>query len=431
METKVTKSNNFERLIEVSVPENELTPHFNSALEKYRKNLRLEGFRKGKVPMHLVKKLYGDAIKGQALDDVIQSVFQEVKQKEKLRPIAPAQLDDIDYQPESGLKFKAKVEVVPDIQLKKYKGLSAEKEVYQVDEKDIENAIEELREKNAVMEPVEDEAKQDHYILADLQQVDAGGIPLIGKKYEDRWVHLNDDESNDFTPQLLGVKAGETRRVELEPVEPQAEQNGKDYFDVLVKEVKLKRVPEIDDELAKDVGDFQTLEDLKKDIREKLEAQSENISKRNLKQKLIDALLKKNDFDLPETMIKNYLEVMVENARHQSAQQQQQQPFDEEAFKNQYRQVASRTIKWELSKGKLVEIESIAVDEADRERFVEQMAKERNVDVKEIKKTLRNKDTAKRVDDDLLEEKVLAYLETNAKIKEKKITRKDIEKLKK
>ncbi|RMF58782.1 MAG: hypothetical protein D6743_17245, partial [Calditrichaeota bacterium] len=218
MESRLTKQDSFTRVVEVDVPEEELAPHFDAALQKYRKTLRLEGFRKGKVPVALVKKLFGEAIKEEAIDEVVQSVFQEVIEKEDLHPVAPAKLQDVKYEPGVGLHFKAAIEVLPDFELKKYTGLSVEKEVYQVGPEDIDEMLADVQEQMAVMRPVEGQAEEGHFVLADFQQVDEAGLPIIGRKFEDRFFQLDLKNYQELSEQLLGVKAGETRQVQL-PVE--------------------------------------------------------------------------------------------------------------------------------------------------------------------------------------------------------------------
>lgn len=422
MESKVTNRGSFEKVVEVDVPESELTPHFDEAFERYRKNLKLEGFRKGKVPMALIKKMYGDAIKSEAIDDVVQSVFQEVREKEDLKPVAPAQLEDVKYEPEKGLHFKAVVEVVPEFELKHYRNLSVEHEVYQVDDADVDEALEDVREQMAVMEPVEGEAAENHFLLADLQQVDRSGVPIIGRKYEDRLIHLS-EEDGEVTDQLLGVKAGETRRLELKRNgEQQQQEPEKEIFEVKVKEVKSKHLPELDDELAKDTGDFETLDALKEDIRKRLVRRSREGAKEQLRNRLIDALLKKNSFDLPKSMVDNYLNVLVQNAKRRSQGQ-----VEEEALRQQYRASAIWQLKWELAKDKLKELENIEVSSEDVENYMKEIAEEQGMELAEVKKNLKSV-SQNRIRDDILDRKVVDLLESNAKIKEKKVTRKDIEK---
>ncbi len=429
MESKVTKKGNFEKVVEVDVPEAELAPHFDSVYKKYQKNVKLQGFRKGKVPLGLIKKLYGEAMKGEAIEEVVQSVLREVRDREDLRLVAPAKLEDIKYDPEKGLHFKAVCEVVPDIELKTYRGLSVEREVYEIDDQDVSDALNDVREKMAVMQPVESEAEEGHFVLADLQQVDATGVPIIGKKFKDRLFPITTNNSNnkELSEQLIGVKAGDKRRIELGSVgnshSDSLDKNQKDYFEVNVKEIKSKQLPELDDELAKDTGKFESLDELKADLRAKLTKQAQINARSHLRRRIIDEFLKKNSFDLPESMINNYLDVFVENAKKESKEE-----FNEEELRNRYRPTAIWNLKWELLKDKLQGAENLTVTDEDKDSFINQLAEEREIEEKLVRKSLKDKRALRRFEEDVMEDKVLNYLEVNAKIKDKKITRKDIEK---
>jgi trigger factor len=425
LETKITNRGQFERIVEVDISEAELQPHFEKALLKFRKNIKLEGFRKGKVPLALVKKMYGDAIKADALDDVVGSVLADVGRKEDLRPVAPAKIADINYDPKKGLQFKATIEVVPEIELKSYTGLSVEKESYQVDEQDVVEALADVRERMAVMQSVDAAAEENHFIVGDFQLVDNTGVPIIGRKYEDRFLHLN--RENDFnislTEQLVGIKAGEKRRVEILPANGAPEDKEPESYEITVKEVKSKQLPELDDELAKDAGDFENLAALQENIRTNLRQSADQNARQQLRHRLIDAILKKNSFELPEAMIDNYLDAVVENARKSS------RPVEDEAeLRQQYRATAIWSLKWELVKNKLVEQESLTVTTEEKDKFMQGVAEERGVDLKEVKKAYKGQREQRRLEDDLLEEKVLDLLEQHAKIKERKVTRKDLEK---
>jgi len=431
LESKVTKKGNFEKVVEVDVPEAELAPHFDSIYKKYQKNVKLQGFRKGKVPLSLIKKLYGDAMKGEAIEEVVQSVLREVRDQENLRLVAPAKLEDINYDPEKGLHFKAVCEVAPDIELKNYRGLSVEREVYEVDDQDVSDALNDVREQMAVMQPVETAAEDGHFVLADLQQVDATGVPIIGKKFKDRYFQIvtNNSNNKDFTEQLIGAKPGDKRRIELDSNDnsnsPNKE-NKKDYFEVRIKEIKSKQVPELDDGLAKDTGKFESLDELKTDLRSKLTKQAQVNARSRLRRSIIDEVLKKNSFDLPESMINNYLDVFVENAKKES-----KEPFDEEELRNHYRPTAVWNLKWELVKDKLREAENLSVSDEDKDVFISRLAEERDIEEKQVRKSLKDKRAQRQFEEDVIEDKVLNYLEVNAKIKDKKITRKDIEKAQK
>ncbi len=423
MESKITKQGNSQRLLEVDLTEEELQPHFEAVFEKYKKNLKIQGFRKGKVPLNLIKKLFGEEIKNEAIEEVVERVFRDVSAKEHLRPVAPAKLQDVDYQPERGLHFKAVVEVVPEIDLKNYKELSVEREIYEVSEEDVAGALENVRERLAVMQPVEDAACEDHYVLADFQEVDVTGVPVIGKKFEDRFFRLSGEGwDKDITRQLIGVKAGETRRIELSSSDAGNHQK-KEFYNVNVKEIKSKHLPELDDELAKDVGKFQTLEELRRDIQEKLIKQAQAEGQHQLRHSLIDEVLKRNSVDVPEVMIDNYLDALVEGAK-----KDKNSNFDEAAFRSEYRPVAIWNIKWELAKDRIIELENLQVSEQDKEAFISRVAAERGIEAAKLRKSFENKNVQKRLSEDVLETKVIGFLEQHAKINERKITRKDREK---
>ncbi len=429
METKIIKEGNTKRRIEVEVPQAELQPHFDAVYRSYQKNVKLKGFRKGKAPLGLIKKLFNEEIQSEAIDEVVQNVFKGVTQKENLRPVAPAKIDDLHYHPEGSLHFVATVEVVPEIEIKNYRGLAVEKEIYEVGDDDVAAALADLREEMAVMQPVEDAAQFGHFILADFQEVDISGAPLIGKKYGDQFFQLNqdgDDFNKQISQQLLGVKPGETRRVEVLPMRTDASQsNQPGWFNIFVKEIKAKQLPELDDELAKDVGDFENLDRLKADIREKIARRSQANNRRKLYDHLIDELLKQNPFDLPEAMITSYLDEVVEGARKDN-----QQPIDEQAIREQYRPLAIWSFKWELAKNKIIEMENITISEEDKKAYIQRLAAERNVDEQKVWNSIKAARDQKRFEDDVLESKVLQFLEQHAQISERKVTRRDLERAK-
>jgi trigger factor len=303
--------------------------------------------------------------------------------------------------------------------------LSVEKESYQVDEQDVVEALADVRERMAVMQSVDAAAEENHFIVGDFQLVDNTGVPIIGRKYEDRFLHLN--RENDFnislTEQLVGIKAGEKRRVEILPANGAPEDKEPESYEITVKEVKSKQLPELDDELAKDAGDFENLAALQENIRTNLRQSADQNARQQLRHRLIDAILKKNSFELPEAMIDNYLDAVVENARKSS------RPVEDEAeLRQQYRATAIWSLKWELVKNKLVEQESLTVTTEEKDKFMQGVAEERGVDLKEVKKAYKGQREQRRLEDDLLEEKVLDLLEQHAKIKERKVTRKDLEK---
>lgn len=431
METKISKPGSYQRIIEVDLPPEELAPHFDVAYRKYQKNIRLEGFRKGKVPLSLVKKIYGKEIQSEAIEDVIKSVFKEISDRENLKPVTPAKVENFEYEPEKGLHFKAVVDVVPDIELKNYKGISVEQEVYQVGEEDVKAALEEVRERMAVMNPVEEAAEEDHFILADLQEIDISGVPVIGNKYEDRFFQLNNSEfTHELTEQLKGVKPGETRRVQISASQEAGDRNKENkFYNVIVKEIKEKQLPDLNDELAKDFGNFANLEALKADLKKKLIKQHETNSMYQVQRAIRNEIAKKNMFDIPESMIKNYLDILIEDIRKRN--NNYNEDIDEPDLRENYRTDAISEIRWRLIKDKIVDVENIEVYEDDKSNYIDRISAEQGIDEKQLSSSLKSREAQIRFKEDVLEKKVLDFLKLHAKIKERKITRKDIERAQK
>lgn len=411
-------------MLEVEVPVEELAPYFDAIYRQYQRKVRLEGFRKGKVPVALIKKLYGKQIEAEAIDDIVNEVYQKARDEAGLRPVAAADIHDVQYSEESGLRFKAVVEVVPDFELKHYKGLSVERETYQVEEADVQAALEDLREEMAVMKSVEETAQEDHFVLADIQKLDNSGVPMVGQKFEDRFIPLDRNRYPELTEQLVGVKPGDQRRVRL-PSGNQDEpshDDGEDYYEFRIKEVKQKELPELDDELARDVK-FDTLEALKDDIRTKLARRAEKHAEERLRRALMDEVIKKHTFDLPPSMIENYLQLVVEDVRKNS-----DSDVSEEEIRQQYRSQAIWNLKWMLIRERLVEQENITVNEDDVRQYVKRLAETEGVDEKKVWDAFKGERGRRRLEENALEEKVLDFLREHAKIRDVKVTRKDLEK---
>jgi trigger factor len=184
-------------------------------------------------------------------------------------------------------------------------------------------------------------------------------------------------------------------------------------------------LPDLDDELAKDVGKLETLDQLKTDIKERIIKQSQLSNRRKMYDHLIDELLKQNPFDLPEAMINNYLDAVVETAKKENPNQ-----VDEQAIRNQYRSTAIWNLKWEMAKDKIAEIENLTVTAEDKKAYLSRIAVERNVDEKKLLNSVKGERNQKRLEDDILESKILEILEQNANIRERKVTRKDLERAK-
>jgi trigger factor len=409
-----------ERTLKVDVTASELQPEFDAAYQSYRKKVKLEGFRKGKAPLHLIKKLYGDAIEAEAMDQIIKSLYPKALDQESIHPIAEGSIEDLQYKPGQDMSFTVKVEVAPKVELQDLSGITLKRETRTVRDENVDSFLEQVRFQQAAREAVEEPAEHGHFVQADVQQLDPNTkLPMVGNKWDDRYFEIGKEVLGaEVDEQLVGVKTGEELKVVRKYPADWAEPSlaGKEeHYQLTIKKVDKLILPELDDELAKDVGGgAETLEDLKTKIREDMEAQAKRDSDDELRRNLLDAVLERHEFDVPSKMVDNVMTSQIEEHKQRS----QGQPIDEPQLREQLRPHAERTIKWFWVRKELVEAKDIQVTDEDINTRIVELGKSSNMDEDTAKKIFDNPHTRERLSDDLQETKVVEYLESLAKIEE-------------
>lgn len=417
MDYTVSTENNWQTVVSVKVDADEIQPKLDESFAQYQKNVKLEGFRKGKVPKQLVKKMYGKTIENDVYEPYFSEAWKKVFEENDYHVINSPQIKDTNYDSQEGLTFKIIFDVRPEIDDLKYEGISVENVSFEVTDKDVEDNLKVMQEQHAMIYTVDGEAKEGHILVVDLQELDRTGVPVIGSKYENQQVWLN-SENKDLAEQLVGIKAGEERNITLVPQIPDgapaadsSETPKEQKFQVFVKEVKERKLPELDDEFAKDLGDYESFDELKNKLEEGLKFRAQSEGKTLFQNALTDELIKVNDFEIPQSMIDNYLNSMVQDARKNSKDKK----VDEEQVKDYYKVSAIRNIKWYLLRDKMVEAEELAVsDEAleDRLKTIEE-----SETGKEQAKEIRDSDERKKsLKEQILEERVFDFLISKVKV---------------
>ena len=428
MDVKITEEANWRRIVDVTATQDELRPEFEKALKKLQKNLKLEGFRRGKVPMNMVRRLYGQRVEIEAIEDILPSLFAKAARQENLKVVTRASVEDLQYQPGTDLNAKFSVEVEPEFELKKLENFKLEKQIYAVDEEDIQHELERIQESQALWEVTEDAATEKDFVTADLQVVDQSGVPVIGEKFEGETIALSQKsgEVNEFGRQLNGVKAGDVRTIFMTPPPQEGDDKPQEQvqYEVTIKEVKRRILPTIDDDLAKDLGDYESLDALKEEIRKSI---SDSVQKRfddSLERSLIDEIIKNNSFEVPEGMVKSYLDNLIERFKSSNNSPEE---LDEQAVRENYKANAIWSIKWHLIQKQLIEMNNIEVSDDEVEEWVKEFAEKNKVDFKRAwNQTKNDKQQLERLREDLQDKKLMESLLEKQKIKEKKVTRKDL-----
>jgi trigger factor len=353
---------------------------------------------------------------------MVPKILEETREKNGLKTVGPVDMEDMKYDEKDGLNFRAAVEIAPEIELRQYKGLEFERTIYEIDDLDVDEALENLREQRATLRAVEagSEVRDGHLVLTDLQKIDTAGFPIINEKIDDqRFVVSAEDE---FTKPLIGAKVGESRRSSFKERHPDGTTpEMTTHYQITVKEITEKVLPPLDDAFATAYGNnIQTLDNLKKDLRERLMKRAEQRSSDNLRHEMIDELIKINFFELPEKMAETYSEKFFKNVKAQFAD------MPEEALKNQARAAAWRRLRWEFLCERIIAAEHIEVSDEEIRDYLVKLALAANEEPQRlINQTMNNAKKREKLREDLLESKTLHFLEEQMQIRERRAPFKD------
>ncbi|MBI4553122.1 MAG: trigger factor [Candidatus Latescibacteria bacterium] len=404
MKVTMTEPAPWKRVLDIEVPSTQVQEQIDSAFQRYRKQIKLPGFRQGKAPLDLLKARFGEEIKREVLQKLVPEFYEKAREEVHLVPLGQAVVEEIEFQEGQSLRFKATVEVKPAIDLKEYRGIRVTKRPVEVTDEQLQRALNALRDRHADVVRVEGKAQPQQYLVADIQQLDRTGLPIIGRKLTNRFFQLGDGMFGpEFDDHLVGIQAGEERRVST--VYPQDYQDpnlaGQDaLFQVTVRDVLEKRLPALDDAFAEDLGSS-SLEALTASIRRDLEQEPD----REVRGQLIEHLVENNSFEVPQSMLRTYLDQLVANAKRST-----REPVDEEELRHQYHQTAINQIKRYLIFEEIAEREGITVTEAELDERIALIAQRGNLTVEQVKRAFRENGRIERIESEIKEDKVLDFL---------------------
>lgn len=415
MQTSVETLGSFTRKLKIEIPKEDLLPLQDKLLKQYQRQSNIPGFRPGKAPISIIRQRFKDQLLQDLVQEVLHKFYSKALDEAKLNPISEGKITSFTFHDiESGMTMEIELEVEPEIELRKFKGLKVEKEVVQVTDTMVSDALERLREQYATVKEVE-QAKEGHYLYFDVQELEKGDVPIIGHKYENLQVKLGSGEfDKDIEKQLEGIKKGDKRivRKEMPPTTPKDKQPRFSSLEIEVKKIEEKEFPELNDDFVKNLDDdsLQTLEQLRARLQENIQQDLNYRTENNFHQRLIDELLKENPFEVPPSMVENYLDHMLKNIRQQSKDKE----IDEEAFRKEYRPVAIHNLRWYFLKKKIIESENLSIFDAELFEIIDKS----NLDEKDKKRIKNDPHTLDHLREDILERRVIDLLKTHAEISE-------------
>lgn len=416
METKVNVLSDSEHEIEVKLDYDEIKPEIEEAYKKERKTITIPGFRKGKAPMGMIKKLYGESIEYKASEEIANKKFWDVVKEKELKPISMPAMTDLDYQYNESLMFKVKYEVKPKLDVKDYNGLEIEKPIFKVKEDDIKAEVRNMLKSKATFELADVVENENYRITVDLQRIDDEGKDIEGNTSKDMVIDLSDPKVNaDIVKNSKGKKAGEEFEFSFTDKHMHGDHEHVEEFKyvAVIKKIEKIILPEESEELIQQLSNkkAKTVEELTDFVRSNYESYYKNQSESIFENSLLQEIVKNNEFEPPKGFVQTVLERFIETEK-QNAQQYGQPVPDDKILRESLKARAEWNAKWQIIMENIAEKENIEVTDEDLEKLAKEEAEKIGIPVEKLIKYY--KDSGRK--DSLIEEKVMEFLRDNNKV---------------
>lgn len=424
MDVNVKEINSYTQEITVGLEWNELSDDFNKFVGKFGKQIKMPGFRPGKIPKPILFKQFLPVIESQFVEDNVQKYYLEALREKDVNPVNKAEIKDVHFHQNEHFNFTAVFEVEVDVKFPKLKknSIKVEKVVYITDEEDAKLTIDDMRRSRAEMRTVDDGAKEGDFILADLQKTDESGIPIIGEKLEKRYIKIGDGIfTGDNQKKLIGVKAGEKVQVMI----PEGDEQKDVPYEISVINVEEQVLPEVNMDFVKQMDlEAKDVESWRNSVKEQIEKSYRQRASEKFNRNISDAIIEIIKPEFAPSMVDSYLDHIIEDvkANNQGAK------IEEDKVRETYRTLSERNLKWYSIRKAIIKDQDfkISVDEVKAE--IERLKEESPKQAREIEKFYKKPSNHTRIEDDLMEKKIITYLMIFVKVKEVKVYTKDLRK---
>ena len=423
MSSQVSEISPVEVEVKCAIPWERVHKGLEDSYAKLQKSARVRGFRPGKVPRNVLKQLFGNQVKSEVVQALVEEALLAAVREHELMPVSTPNVEAPLLAEGKAYEFTAKMEVKPKLETLKTDGLVLARASNEVSNADVDAELERLRNQNAelkVLDPARP-AKEGDILLIDYT-VEIGGEPKPEMGAQDRPVELGQGKLiPEFESGLIGVQPGETKDVEVKF----ADDHGRDdlrgktaSFKITVKEMREKILPEVDDEFAKDCGDFGTLLELRLDLRKKLEEVAKRRGEAELKEQAIDKLVDANPIPVPPSLIEHQERMMVQELAQFLAYTGQDSPMTEELHKEMHAR-AERKVRAAILFGEIARQEKLSVTPADVDAKLAQVAERTGKHIAKVRVEYQG-EKREALGNQILEEKILEWLLSRAKIEDAK-----------
>ena len=421
MEIQINKVSDCQMELSVEVPPERWTEVVEDTFNEFRKSVKIDGFRRGKVPVGMVKKMYGPAIEAEAAEKAVEMFYKEALDKEDIHAIAPGEIKDVKLGKDEPFSFKAVVEVMPNLEITGFDNMSTFLEKIEIASDDIDAGMEVLREDYATVKPHDGAVEDGCIVIGDIQEIDSSGVPILTHNWKDISLEIG---KSMFGPEademLLGKNTGETVLITAAAPATEKGEPVESRYNIEIKTINIKEKPELNDEFAKKLNDkFEGMGDLRDEMMKIMTDRANNRAKVKMFSRLVDHLIENNRVDVPPSMIEWYLDRMVADTKQQGRE------IDEKKFRENYHNSATRNMKWHLIRKHLIDVNELSSTEEDINKEIEEISSQGGGDIEILKTHFKQESHRARLKDDIEEKKVLDLLESKATITEQKVAYKD------
>jgi trigger factor len=424
LQKEVKREENAKISVQVTVEKSSINETREEVINDFEKAAKVPGFRKGKVPRQIVLQRYSSDIKNETISAVLSRSMQQILKEEKFNPISDPVITEMgDLALGEDFSYRAEFDVMPEIPLEEYKGISSEKYIYTVGEELVDKEIENLRERFSTLTSIDEKAKVGNYIVIDYAEITDQG-PINQKKDQTVFLDKKDDQ---LAKQLIGLSKGDEKEITLtqpqigeEKIEPESVR-----IHVKVNDVKKKELPDLNDDFAQDISDVDTLEDLKKKIRESLQMEADDAAEDKTKTGLLNKILEKTKIDLPETMLNAEVdrllyEIVSMYRLDFNEIQKDEQKYQE--YRKKLTPQATQNLRQELILAEVAKKEGIEVSDEEIDEEIREYAKNAKKDFDALKISMAEEGSVRTLKYRLRVRKALDFLYEHATLnREKKL----------
>jgi len=405
--------------VDIEIPAAIVQKEFKNTIQRFSQTAKIKGFRPGKVPADIIKSKYSQDIKDSIINNLVPEAVTKELRVHDVKPAGSPVVTELFFEEDQPIKFKAQFEIWPEFELPEYKNIKVNRKKISVTANDVKTTLDDLQKRSAQYIPTEERGVVDgDYIVTEITSQDIGTKKALPKE---KVVILaghpeNEKELND---NLLGLKVNQDKDFSIKY--PKDHKNkklaGKDIaYSIKIVLIKEKKLPVIDDDFAKELGDFQNLKELKTQLKKELHASKENVEKRDLAEEVVKTISEKVTFELPETLVEEEALALVRRSLSSQPQHIQQALTKEdiEKFKEEMKEKAKRNLKNHLLLTKISEKEKLKVEDKDVEEEMMNIAKANNIPLDKAQENIQ-KDELR---ENLLLRKTVDFLVENAIIVE-------------